>query len=237
MVAGNLTTCARKTNGAVSCWGSNANGQAGDGTFDDRSTPGQVGSDTNWAHLTVGERFVCATKATGALFCWGFLGDVLNQVSPLQVGAATDWATVEGGSTHACARKTNGTLFCWGLNGEGQLGLGDRDNRASPEQVGAATDWTKIGPGHNFTCARKTNGTLFCWGANGSGQLGDYSSNVGRSLPGPVSPANDWTAVSSGLEHACATTSAGALWCWGLDLYAQLGDNAIAFGTSPLRIP
>ena len=37
------TTCGLGTDGLVYCWGSNAVGQLGDGTFDNRSVPAPIG--------------------------------------------------------------------------------------------------------------------------------------------------------------------------------------------------
>src|SRR5690349_19858131 len=42
-------TCAVTPDGALYCWGTNAAaGQVGDGTFEPRSTPTRVGSDSDW---------------------------------------------------------------------------------------------------------------------------------------------------------------------------------------------
>jgi alpha-tubulin suppressor-like RCC1 family protein len=76
------TTCARTTDGLLSCWGLNGAGQLGDGTIDGepcgsasnslcKPLPGPVTA----LGKTVGtfdlEGHVCATKPDGTLFCWG----------------------------------------------------------------------------------------------------------------------------------------------------------------------
>jgi len=65
-------TCAIKSNGAVVCWGSNKDGQLGDGTQQDRFVPTQVvGLESGVSAITAGSGHSCALKSTGAVVCWG----------------------------------------------------------------------------------------------------------------------------------------------------------------------
>ena len=65
-------TCARKTDGTLWCWGDNSNGQLGDGTKTNSSSPMQVvAAGTNLAEVTAGGSYTCARKTDGTLWCWG----------------------------------------------------------------------------------------------------------------------------------------------------------------------
>ncbi len=64
-------SCAKKSTGAIYCWGDNRYGQlAKPGEMSNVPTPQQVGTDTDWLLLTAGSQHVCATK-TGGIYCWG----------------------------------------------------------------------------------------------------------------------------------------------------------------------
>jgi alpha-tubulin suppressor-like RCC1 family protein len=143
-----------KTGGTLWTWGQNAYGQLGLGDRTNRSSPVQVGSDTDWAEVACAENSMVAIKTGGTLWAWGLndngvlgLGDRTKRSSPVQVGSDTNWAKVGcGDNGGGCVRalKTNGTLWGWGQNGHGQLGLGGTTSFSSPVQVGSGTNWTKI---------------------------------------------------------------------------------------------
>jgi len=100
-------------------WGSNSNGQIGDGTIVDKSSPVQIGSLTNWAQVSSGGGSCGALKTDGTLWTWGVnnngnlgLGNVVYRSSPVQVGALTNWQLISvGSSANSAAIKTDGTLW------------------------------------------------------------------------------------------------------------------------------
>jgi alpha-tubulin suppressor-like RCC1 family protein len=235
VAAGQLHTCARKTDGTLWCWGSNGNGQLGDGTTTQRTSPVQVTSlGTSVASVAVGYAFTCAVKTDATVWCWGYnalgqLGDgsVTQRVLPVQVttlGAAT--AQISVGYYHGCARKTDGTLWCWGYNGYGQIGDNTTTTRKLPVQVtslGAVVAQVSVGNWHS--CARRTDGTLYCWGYNYGGQVGD-GTTVQRPLPTSVTTFGSTVAqVGAGGDHTCAIKSDGTTWCWGANGAYQIGDG------------
>jgi alpha-tubulin suppressor-like RCC1 family protein len=63
-----------KTTGTLWGWGYNSYGQLGDGTATQRTTPFQIGSDTNWAKVAAGVIHTMAIKTTGTLYAWGHNG-------------------------------------------------------------------------------------------------------------------------------------------------------------------
>ena len=91
-------------------WGRNGFGALGDGAFEPRSIPGQVGTDTHWAFVATGSGHTLAIKTNGALWTWGDnefgqLGDgtSANRSAPLRVGTGTGWTSVAAGLGHTVA--------------------------------------------------------------------------------------------------------------------------------------
>ena len=94
-----------KTDGTLWTWGSNQFGRLGDNTTIYRSSPVQIGSDTDWYEGSNGAVLHCI-KTDGTLWC---LGSQANQgsggtgeasfhnSSPVQVGALTTWGAIDNG--------------------------------------------------------------------------------------------------------------------------------------------
>jgi alpha-tubulin suppressor-like RCC1 family protein len=235
---------ATKTDGTLWMWGKNDSGQLGqNNNVNNRSSPVQVGSATNWSQIHVGGASTLAIKTDGTLWAWGWNGigqlglgngnNYTSRSSPTQVGAGTNWSKIamsEDNSTSVLATKTDGTLYAWGCNTWGRLGLNDQGftaYRSSPTQVGSDTTWNSIGiKGHSM--AIKTNGTLWLWGNAQYGQLGQNNNNInGRSSPVQLGATTNWSKIS--LDHdgaSVAIKTDGTLWTWGKNTFGQLGLNS-----------
>jgi len=172
-----------KTNQTIWAWGSNNYGQLGDGTNTARSTPRQIGSDSNWSAVSCGNNHTVSLKSDVTIWSWGNnwyaqlgLGDsgsTTNRNSPTQIGSDSDWEKISAGGFHTIVLKTNQTIWVWGRNYSGQLGLGDTDvDRNTPTQIGTESDWNTVTAGSNHSTALKSNRTVWVWGYNGQGQLG-----------------------------------------------------------------
>ncbi|MFA5794830.1 MAG: fibronectin type III domain-containing protein [Candidatus Brocadiia bacterium] len=241
-------TIATKASGILWGCGFNSNNELGLGSDTTKKTsPVQIGADTNWLAVSTKCGFVIALKTNKTLWAWGSngygqlgLGFVSDPITtPTQAGADTDWAQVTAGGNyqfqHAVALKTNGTLWAWGQNNYGQLGLGDTTNRNTPTQAGTDTDWSKIAAGYAYTIALKTNGTLWAWGENWFGQLGD-GTNVSKNIPTQIGTDTNWQQIACGYWHTLAIKTDGTLWAWGKNSVGELGLGDTTDRNTPVRV-
>jgi alpha-tubulin suppressor-like RCC1 family protein len=223
-------TCAIVSGGALWCWGSNSNGQLGDGTISSSRTPVRVSGLSGVTAVTGGRWHTCALTTGGAVLCWGHnasgqLGDGtgIGRLTPTPVtGLSSGVVAIDAGDSHTCVILTGGGVRCWGDNSWGQLGDGTITNRLTPTGVsGLSSGVTALSAGSIHNCA-VTGGTLRCWGTDANGQLGD--GNFVQSRTTPVTPigVSGATAVSGGGGHTCAI--AGGVSCWGENDNGELGD-------------
>jgi alpha-tubulin suppressor-like RCC1 family protein len=246
VAAGGNHSCALTTAGAVHCWGSNGNGQLGDGSTTQRTTPVAVsGLGSGVAAIAAGSNHSCALTTAGAVHCWGSngngqLGDgsTTSQSTPVAVsGLDSGVAAIAAGNSHTCALTTAGAVRCWGWNSSGQLGDGSTTQRTTPVAVsGLGSGVAAIAAGRHHSCALTTAGAVQCWGNNNSGQLGD-GSTMGRSTPVAVSGLDSGVAaITAGSQHSCARTTAGAVRCWGSNFNGQLGNGTTTDSTTPVAV-
>lgn len=184
--------------------------------------------------IAAGGNHTCAVTPVGGVKCWGWnnygqLGDgtATNRSVPVDViGLSSGVASVAAGYFHTCAVTTGGAAKCWGRGSEGQLGDGAGANSLTPTQVsGFGSGIASMSAGAYYTCAITTGAAVKCWGYNDYGQLGD-GTGIDRWHPVQVSGLESGVlGLSVGLYHACAIVTDGALWCWGLNSYGQLGNG------------
>jgi alpha-tubulin suppressor-like RCC1 family protein len=75
-------------------------------------------------------------------------------------------------------------------------------------------DFNPIATTFSSTCALRESGIAYCWGENVSGAIGD-GSNQNRVMPVPVVGGRAYMQLTAGVEHVCALTPQGAVFCWG----------------------
>ena len=244
IAATSASALAIKTNGTLWAWGNNFYGilGLGDSTGNNRSSPVQVGSLTNWAQVS-GNGCSVAVKTDGTLWAWGRnnsgqLGqnDTVSRSSPVQVGALTGWSKAYASNNAVVAVKTNGTLWAWGDNAQGQLGQNDTIARSSPVQVGALTNWLKLSVGNFSTIvAIKTDNTFWAWGRNNGGQLG-FNNTANVSSPTQVGSLTNWAIPAAGNDHVVAIKTDNTLWACGGNNLGELGENNTISRSSPVQI-
>lgn len=137
IVSSQAHACARLEGGAVVCFGSNDDGQLGDGTTGAHDGLVVALGIYDAVQLSVGDRTSCARHSNGTVSCWGAndfgqLGDgtTVARTKPARVPGLSHVARVAVGGTHACALIDDGSIQCWGGNRSGELGDRSRASRS-----------------------------------------------------------------------------------------------------------
>ena len=163
------------------------------------------------------------------------LGQAAAAAPAAGVAAPPVTAVVSAGlDNHACA-VVDGRLYCWGADGSGALrdgstsGHSDAPVTVDTSGVLAGKTMTAVSVGDaGSACALDSSGAAYCWGKDVEGDLGGNVSpgNSGLPVAVPTSGAlagKTLTQISAGNGQVCALDSAGAAYCWGLDLYGKTG--------------
>lgn len=214
IAAGWSHTCAVATDDMTYCWGVNYSGQLG-----------------RW---NTGERCGATATIPGAT-CSTQPLPVIGQDST----AIPTFTSLSLGFQTTCGLTSAGVAYCWGANGFGQLGGGSATPGATPTPTPVAGGLTfgSISVGDLHACGVTATGAAFCWGSNRNGELG-IGSRDEQAHPEP-------NAVSGGLTFAnisgggfgggftCGATTTGTGYCWGFNIYNQLGNGSTNGATVP----
>ncbi|MCH2108286.1 MAG: hypothetical protein MK135_03085 [Polyangiaceae bacterium] len=217
--------CAALKTGRLVCWGnSNSSGLLGNGTTTSSDTPFYpaefTGADDSTSVVDVQVRpfFACALSAAGSVYCWGtrsggFIG-VSSSDSPLVPTLVPSWNAADDASTvtkmttsyyEVCVNLKNGEVACRSNTG-GLFSPVFNDTTSMPVQTVHGDRASS-----RYRCTLLDDGTVRCSGQDDFGQFGRPS---GSTEP-EVSPLPAVDELYPYGATICATTSAGALYCWG----------------------
>ncbi|POM25845.1 Regulator of chromosome condensation (RCC1) repeat protein [Actinomadura rubteroloni] len=237
------------SDGTVKAWGSNTNGQLGDGTTTNRSTPttvpGLTGVKTTWGAVAAGGGQSLAVLTSGTVKAWGTnssgqLGDgtTTNRSTPVSVPGITTGKQVAAGGFHSLAVLTDGSVKAWGLNGSGQLGDGTTTSRTSPVNVPLPEPAASVVAGGFHSAAESYDPdthdyySAWAWGYNNHGQVGDGTTTT-RTSPTAVTTEGFVTALAAGAQYTVASFAFGQA-AWGYNSSGQLGLGDTTDRTSPV---
>ena len=258
--AGENHTCAIASDNRAYCWGSNKNGQLGNGSTADSRVPVAVNTSgvlvgKTIKEVTTGGFHTCALDTSSKMYCWGLnssgrlgggLTSILSNVPvAVNMSGALAGKTIKQMSTgysSTCAIASDNRAYCWGSGNNGQLGNGSTADSRVPVAVnmsGALVGKTikQILAGGDHGCVVASDDKMYCWGLNNNGELGNNSS-VNSSVPVAVNAdgvlaGKTIRQMSAGFSSTCAVDSGYGIYCWGYNSNGQLGNNS----TNNSRVP
>ena len=129
--------CATSIESNIYCWGSNSNGQIGNGSSSAQTSPTYISTPQFTPYkLQLGANSSCAIDSVGNTICWGSNSDgqlglpaLTNYRTPTQVVREAS-NLISLSSSHSCILKNDSQVYCMGSNSVGQLST-DKVNQTS----------------------------------------------------------------------------------------------------------
>lgn len=217
------STCARGHSGGVWCWGSNSNGQIGNGHASDqtcsserdmpcRTTPTRVEGIPPAAQLIVGERLVCIVTATNDVWCWGTIWEgsgIRTEYSrPFHLGHFEDMTSF--------AISVDAPVI---VHQDGRV---ETSVANAPRMIPPGAQFRSSSTG-SF-CSIMQDRTLRCQGTNHRNMIG-LGVVTGDSVTIPHNPGLSCVGdIAMGPFHTCVRLMDGHVQCWGDNGYGQTGE-------------
>lgn len=235
------TTCARRNDGLLSCWGDDADGQVGDGAPSvGAGIPVPVAILASVTDVDLGAFHACALA--GEPWCWGRNQDGQlglgvpggDEPEPVAIDAPEPLASIAAGGFHTCALGRSGQAYCWGHNANGQVGMNGELTVPLPQAVPMLPDVVAIDAGGFHACAIDRAAQVWCWGSNEWAQIGQPFPIDGE--PDVVTGLPDVRQLALGDHHSCALDDDGNPWCWGRNNHGQLAASPFVFASPMPRL-
>jgi len=195
----------------------------------------------------------CATVQAG-LICWGTNG--MGHLGPMELGGSSTapheartialppGAPIESivVGQAAFAVRSDGTVLSWGRNPPlARISSLFPDPYPRPAMLNGIS---RLEAFRENACA-VAQGIAYCWGGNphGSAIYGmeepmKFAIPKAIATPEPVVDIATHSCLDYGgsMQHGCAVGVSGALYCWGENLYGQVGDGTREYALSPVKV-
>jgi alpha-tubulin suppressor-like RCC1 family protein len=250
---------ALRANGSVVAWGYNGNGELGDGTQTNSSTPVTVKGISNAIAVAGSAYGSMALLANGTVVAWGYNGyGELGQgtttgpdeactcsTTPISVPGLSNVVAIDAGYEYNLALLADGQVMTWGLDEYGELGDGVGVESGCecvdhPVLVPGITGAVGISADWYVASALLQDGTIRNWGYNYEGELGNgvFATSNDCGCEGPVSPTGLAGArqTASGGYHGLALLSNGTVSGWGYNEEGQTGNGEFSESHTPAAV-
>ena len=183
----------------------------------------QLGTESDWAEVSVGLGHMFALKKGGSL--WGMgenecaqlgLGHTDSPVTNLvEVQEGSKWKSVSAGQLLSYGLRDDGIIMQWG-----RYDLGE--NTLVPTQISPGTNWVDIATGSRTLAALKSDGTIWISGLFAEPITGKASSWPAIDFS-QLGSGSNWVEIVHGGMHTWARSVDGNWWSGGINSCGQLG--------------
>jgi alpha-tubulin suppressor-like RCC1 family protein len=241
--AGYNHTCGVTVSNRAYCWGNGFFGQLGNGTATDRLTPVAVAGGLRFRQVSAGTDHTCGVTPGNRLYCWGAntygdLGDgtTTPRLAPVAVAGGLRFRQVVAANAYTCGVTLDNRAYCWGTSSFGEIGDGTRGTQhLTPVAVIGGLRFRQVSAALLHTCGVTLDNLAYCWGSNSNGQLGGGPPGDLSLTPVRVVGGLRFRRVIAGFSHTCGVTAGNRAYCWGFNLFGQLGDGT-AYPTNTQRL-
>ena len=244
--------------GEVAAWGRNNEGQFGNNSTTDASTP-LVSSTQKFKQVYAQGDHSFAIDLDGKGFATGNqefdsvlgVGDNVTRSVWTEISGNRKWAKFAKSAgkaavfsqSHALAIEA-GTLdvYAWGVNTHGCLGLGDTTDRSTPTQIpgikakdiaiSMGDQQDESGDPYHYSAILTTNNDILTFGSGVDGVLG-VGDTTNRSTPTALAVQQNWSKLIDGVG---AIDSESNLWVWGPNANGQLGLGDTTDRSTPTQL-
>jgi alpha-tubulin suppressor-like RCC1 family protein len=160
-------------------------------------------------------------------------------------GILGNFSTDSSSGVEETCGVVNQNTWCWGNGANGRLGDGLATTSLVPVKVLREPGMlqgrvdTSVAVGSAAACVIAT-GKAFCWGSNASGKLGNNSltdSNIPVAVDTTTGMNVQLKQIVTGVDHACALSVGGDVFCWGNNSVGQLGNGTVSpYSLVPMRV-
>jgi cysteine-rich repeat protein len=226
VATGSLHTCALK-DGALYCWGDNAEGQLGPSSASNLERSPILVPIEDVDFVSAAGDYTAVKLGSGEVAVWGG-----GSETPRKVAFSDEATLVDCGETRVCALLESHSVECW------ELGSATTPYRLTLEEHGAGRP-ALISSGYH-TCVLDVEGTSYCFGDNGFGNLvsGDSEDRYGDLPQSSAWPAaklgQNVASISLGGYITCALYQNQSVKCWGFSYNGVLGQPGLATNDDPL---
>lgn len=235
--------------GPAVAWGSNAEGEIGNGT-----TSGSVAAPVSvtlpggytLSQVSGGGYHSLGVSPGGSVFAWGSnasgqLGDGSTTSSDVPVSLAGGPVTkVAAGTYFSLALTASGQVYAWGDNSSGELGNGSNSGSAVPvaTTLPAKTVVREVATTQSTSFVLTSTGQVYAWGDNLYGDLGDgtFGSQSNRPVLVKLPAGTRAVAIAGEGYSGLAVASTGKVYAWGFNGDGELGNGTFVNSDVPVPV-
>ena len=191
------------------------------------------GSDHLTGRLVAGGTTTCAIDHAGTAFCWGAgssgqlgNGGTAESPAPVRVNGGP-YSALSATDNAVCGLRFDGGVECWGGLVDGCCAQPvPRATVAVPTRVATSIAFSHMSLGALAMCGLDGSHRAFCWGDETNGALGNGIDTSAIAPPAtPVAGGHVFASLSEGVFGGCGLDGTGQAWCWGANIFGELGTG------------